>query len=322
MKRWQHIAIKMSLANLLAIALAYLFSLSNPITAGILAVLSIQLTKTDSLNIALKRLLDAMIALALGTFFFYLFGYTVIIFIVFTPVFIALSHLLKLEAGIVPSLVLASQLLLFGAFSLAVILNALALIVIAIVVALGLHLLYPLNSTKALLYYTKKFDSLLQSMLKIIVDNLRDKTISKENKTTYDDVVNALNEMLKEAETADKDILFTKSHQPLDYIKMRYAQLKHLKRLYKLTENIDTEHPYQYMISDYLEALIPDIGQEDRATAQKEKLETLLDNYRKKPLPETRTAFETRAILYQMIFEIDAFLQEKITYHQNYSRRQ
>ncbi len=315
MKRWHHMAIQMTLANIIAISIAYTLSLSNPITAGILAVLSIQLTKTDTVYIALKRLLDAVIAILLGTLFFYFFGYTTLIFILFTPIFIAVSHSLKIEAGIVPSLVLASQLLIHGTFSFSVILNSFTLIFIAILVALTIQAFYPTKSSKILASYTNQFDNAIQTFIELIVSNLRKKD---DSDATYQNLFMTLKRLLKKAETIDKDIIFSKDKRPIAYIKMRYAQTQHLKRMYKLSSAIQAPHEHQFMIADYLEALISDIGEQDKATPQKEKLTKLLETYRTKPLPKNRQDFETRAILYQMIFEIESFLNEKIQYHQTY----
>ena len=67
-----------------------------------------------------------------------------------------------------------------------------------------------------------------------------------------------------------------------------------------------------------MHALIADIRKEDKASPQRETLMQLLESFKQRALPKTRDEFETRALLYQMIYELDGFLKEKITFHARY----
>ncbi|MFW6319853.1 MAG: aromatic acid exporter family protein, partial [Bacillota bacterium] len=231
MKRYLHTTIKMSLASVFAILLAELFQLNYPITAGILAVLSVQLTRTDSINLAIKRFLNALIAIALFTLFFVLFNYTVYIFVLVTVLFIAASFALKLEIGIVPSLVLTSHLLLFGSFDWFMISNSVLLIGIAGLVSLILNLVYPLNSKQALSRFSQQIDSLIIKDLRALATLLKQLDHLEESRYQHAEIRSTLKSMLKEAELVNKDILFTQDRQLMSYIKMRYAQMKRIHRI-------------------------------------------------------------------------------------------
>jgi uncharacterized membrane protein YgaE (UPF0421/DUF939 family) len=318
MARYLHTTIKMSLASVLAILLAELFSLNYPITAGILAVLSIQLTRTDSINLAIKRFVNAVIGIALFTVFFIVFGYAVYVFVLVTVLFIAASFATKLEIGIVPTLVLTSHLLLFGTFDWFMILNSVLLIGIAGIVSLMLNLVYPLNSKKALSGFSEDIDTLIIKDLRALATLLKQLDHLEESRYQHVEIRSKLKSMLKEAELVNKDILFDQDRQLMSYIKMRYAQMKRIHRIYTLASHIKKSHPYATLLAEYVDNLSSDIGRADKASEQLDKLHTLLEDYRQKPLPKTREAFETRALLYQMIFELETFLEEKIQYHKNY----
>ena len=77
----------MALAGLITSIIAKVLNLDYWITAGILAVLSIQLTKRDAFIIAARRNVDTILGLLLAFIFFYLFGINFWVFIIIIFVF-------------------------------------------------------------------------------------------------------------------------------------------------------------------------------------------------------------------------------------------
>ncbi len=318
MNRTMHTTIKMALAMVFAYSLAELLMLEQTLAAGILAVLSVQSTRTDSFALALKRLLDALFALTLGTTFFLLFGFTAWIFVVFAAVFIAGSFIFKIEAGIVPSLVLASHVLAPGAFDLNVLLNSVLLMIVAVSVALALGLIYPMRSQQVLSRYAIELDALVKQALQSVVEGLKLTTPPEDRQKTLQEARNRFRNLRAVATEADKDLLFDKNHRLMHYLRMRDMQMRRVRRLHELLDHLESNHPHALTLAHYIEALIPDIGAVDKATAQLKRLHNLLEDYRQKPLPSSRQAFESRAILFQMVYELQAFLQAKIEYHTHY----
>ncbi len=305
----------MTLASIIATGIAWGFNLDAPLTAGILAILSIQLTRTDSVMLAGKRLLCTLLALSLSTVFFHVLGYDFSTYFLFTFVFIALSFLFGIHPGIVPSLVLVTHLLNHGSFSWSVLINALVLMLIALLIAITLNMLYPLNTKKALARYNHAIDRNVRNALTLIgqflLHEINHKTLHEKHQILSEE----LETIILQAEMIEKDILFDKSRDATEYLKMRRIQINRLERIVELCENLKQKHPYAKAIGNYIIALTHDIGKANRATYQGINLQTLLVTYRKKALPETREAFETRAVLYQIIFELQGFLQVKINYH-------
>ncbi len=317
MKRIVHTIIKMSIASFVSIMIALAIGLDHAIASGILAVLSVQLTRKDSYLLAGKRISDAMLALALATILFVWLGYSVWVFSVFTVLFITLSFAFKINEGIVPSLVLASHLLLEGAFSVGVLVNAFLLLAIAVMVTLILNLIYPLKSQETLKKTSDEIDNILKDELFHLAKSLNDLSHKDASYKEHQALNTYLNQRLKEAELADRDILFDKDRQAMRYLRMRFAQMNRLDRLFELLLKIDEPHPYTSVLATYIESLKDDIGHANKATPQKEKLIALLNDFRQKPLPDTRQSFETRATLYQMMFELEGLLEEKISYHES-----
>ncbi len=318
MRRVPHTIIKMGLAMIVTTLLALALQLTFAITAGILAVLSIQLTKTDSFLVAFKRILSAAIALFIASLLFVFIGFNVWVFLAFAIGFIVLSFGLKLDAGIVPSLVLSSQLLQAGTWSLGVLWDSVSILLLAVIVALAVNLAYPSHTVSLLKRYTHQFDEYVQEALRLLYEGLVGGKTPKEVEDAFTPLLIKFDTRLKEAELANKDVLFDTNRFAISYLRMRHGQMLRLERLMGLLLELKDTHPHREKIGQYVLELIEDIGYQNKAQSQREKLKTLLETFRQSPLPTVRKDFETRAVLYQMMHELDGFLALKLRFHRRH----
>lgn len=307
--------LKMSLAGLLTSLIAKALNLDYWITAGILAVLSTQLTKKDSFNIATKRILDMILGLFLASLMFVLFGYNFWVFSVFLLIFALLSFALEIEVGLVPVLVLVSHLLEYGSFSWGSLLNEFAIMTIAIVVVLTLDLVYPSPTEKMFKEYIDQIDNQLKEHMKVITMFLKGIETKEATLKHYEKSLEVFEETYEEAILLDKDLLFQKKNEYLSYLRMRHVQMTQINHIYQHALKFVSEHKHTKQIVDFIEELITDIGYYDKATSQMEKLEEVRDYYKTTDLPKTRQEFETRAMLYQILNELEYFLDAKIIFH-------
>ena len=318
MRRYLHTTIKMTFALVITTIIAQALNMEYAITAGILAVLFIQPTRQDSYMNALKRIAGGLLAIGLSTVFFVVLGYHIWVFFLLAFFFIASSFALRISVGIVPSLVLVSHLLIEGAFTWSMLVNAILLIGVSAIVAMVLNAAYPLNTYKYLSGYINRIDELLKRDVVLAAEALSALERKEQYLKRHTENREQLVRVLREAELTDKDLLFDKNHRHMAYLRMRHAQMKRVERLFDLMQKLEKHHPYADILANYIQELAEDIGKTDKATPQLEKLHALRESFRKKPLPENREAFETRAILFQTMFEIESFLQEKIRFHQNH----
>ena len=319
MNRYLHTTLKMSIASVVTIVIADLIGLEYAITAGILAVLSIQLTRKDSYVLAIKRFLDAILAIGLFTLLFVLFGYSVLVFVLATILFIGVSFAMKIDTGIVPGLVLASHILLSGTYQFETILNSFLLIFVASVVALILNVIYPLNTKNILENIVDEIDSYIKEDLAQLATCMSNVPFISSSLASHEFIHKKLENALYKAELNDKDMMFDQDHKHMSYIHMRQAQMKRIHQIYELMLNIPDHHPHIDKLQVYIRDLQNDISRHDLASMQLIKLDTLLEEFKASTLPKTRIEFETRAVLYQMMFELQAFLEEKIAFHNHYS---
>ncbi len=316
--RLLHTAIKMTVVGVLASLLANLFGVTYWITAGIIAILCINLNKKDSLIMSLKRLVGVMFGLILSSLLFLAFGYHFIVFSIFIFIYTFTSWTLKLPEGIVPGLVLVSHLLNKGDFSFPILLNATYIILIAVGVSTIFNILYPTTSEKELNRHVESIDQLIRDHLYMLSILLKDPNYKEEYYRHFQLLDHKITNLIDQVEIADKDLLFLNDHRYVAYFHMRKEQSSYIRHMYHQALKIQHEHAFAKEISTFILELSFDIGQYNRAVTQLRKLDALQKKYKSSELPVTRDEFETRASLYQILNEVESLLMVKVAFHHQF----
>ncbi|HHU24506.1 MAG: aromatic acid exporter family protein [Bacilli bacterium] len=307
-------ALKMTIAAIVTILITSALDLQYATTAGVIALLSIQSTKKESFKMAFKRIIISLIALALSGALFYAFGFYIIVFGVFLIIFIPLAYLVKMQEGLVVATVLVTHLLVEAKFS--ILLNEVLILIIPVMIALIVNLYMP-NSEQKLMKKEAEIDKSISNILANIAKALQKElswTILNEELDLAKEMVN---KALEDASYYHNNLLFNNSEYHLNYLFMRNTQLEYLSRIAKYFERIIEVYPVSIDIARFVATLKNDIGYKDMATIRLEELKGMREDMKSLPLPKERTEFENRAMLYQILNELEEFLFVKIQFHQN-----
>lgn len=316
--RLLHTAIKMTIVGVLASLLASLLNVNFSITAGIIAILCINLTKRDSLTMSGKRLVGVLFGLILSTLLFLAFGYNFIVFSIFIFIYAYSSWVLKMPEGIVPGLVLVSHLLNEGTFSFSVLLNAVYIMLIAVGISTVFNILYPTISEKELNRHVESIDQLIRDHLYMLSLLIKDPGYKEEYYRHFQMLDRKISNLIDQVEIVDKDILFINDHRYLSYFHMRKEQASYIRHMYQQALKIQTIHPFAKDISTFILELSYDIGLYNRAITQLRKLDVMQKGYKNSELPKSRDEFETRSSLFQILNEIESLLMVKVSFHHQY----
>lgn len=297
--------IKMIVGFVAAYLIAFAFDLNYSYTAGVIAVLSLALTKEAVLKMALKRSLASLIGIGLGVLFFYLLGYEIYTLIIVVFLLTIILYGLKLEVGIVLALVLISQEYLGASPSYA--LNAIYILLIGVVVAILLNLFSP-TSVKRLYQNEILIDRQISDIFLLL---------SEEKYVNFDTLKHLI-------ATAKNDLVLAKENRSIEdvekrlsYIGMRENQVLTLERITKILSFIPASIPKD-KLNVFLGQFVNNIGKIDYASDLLEKLDLLHQAYEQLELPKTRKEFEYRAELFHVLSELRSFLEAKIAYHNRY----
>ncbi len=313
-----HTTIKMSLVGIITSLVTRELGLEYWLTAGIVGLLSISMTKRDSLYSSARRVVDAIFGLMLSTLMFISFGYVFWVYAIFIIIFTFVSFKLKLNEGVVLSLVLVSHLLSEGEFNFNMIGNELAILLIAVGIAMLFNIFYPQSSEKELDKHVHSIDQLIRDHLFMLSILLKDPMYHDEYYRHFSVLDRKINQTIDEVELVDKDLLFSNDHSYLAYFHMRKEQSSYIRHMYQQALKIKQLHPFAMDISDYVKELANDIGLYDRATGQLKRLDLLMQYFKNSQLPTSREEFELRASLYQILHEIESLLMIKVDFHHMY----
>lgn len=306
-------ASKLALAAICAIWFAGFLELKYAVTAGIITVLSIQNTKRETMKTARNRGLAFACALFLAWLSYGMFGFTVLAFAVYLFLFALVCLWRKWPEAIAMDSVLISHFLAERSFSKAWILNEIGLFCIGTVfgILVNLHLRKSEKEFEAL---AGKVDDEIKGILHRMAENL-----AREDKSEYkSDCFKRLEERIADAkECALKNwnnSLFDATKQELDYIKMRENQSRVLKNIYQSIVMITILPEQTKVICGFIEQIEKEYRRENDVTDLLSKLEQILEQMKKEPLPVKREEFEARAVLFYMLKQLEEFLTLKHEY--------
>jgi len=315
-----HTTIKLAIVAVLSATIAYLVGITDYILVGTIGILSVSLTRKDTIKDNINRYIDVLLGLVLSSIIFFLFGFNLYALMGFVVLFIFISYVFKMNIGLIPALVLVKHLYEAHDISWLFVFERFGIITISIGTALLVSMVYPKSYNKRMIHYVKTVDDMLQDHLYMLSIYLIKRDNGPEYIKHYELLNNRISDIIKEAEIGDKDKLFDNDHQYLAYLYMRRNQLSYINNMYESVRRIENNHPYEAIISDYIKELVADIGTHDKATSQQEKLEEMKDKFRLEKLPKTRREFETRALLFHILEDLGSLLKVKINFHERYPR--
>jgi uncharacterized membrane protein YgaE (UPF0421/DUF939 family) len=302
--------IKTGLGVTAAIMLAAGLGLKYSAAAGIIAMLSIQSTKRESIQIALQRMAACLMALALASLFFNLLGFSPVVFGVFLLTFIPLTVKFNLEQGIVVSSVIATHLLAERSTSVPLILNELGLMAIGVSIALILNLYMP-SIENRIKEDQKQIEEGMKGILMKMAAALRENDSSFCEEKLFGDVEEWLRAAKTNAYRNLNNYLISDMSYYVEYTEMRRQQFKTLKRMKESFRRFFIAYDQTLMVADFTEKVSGDFCEQNTCEDLLMELEALRGEFREMDLPATREEFENRAMLFQFLNDLEQFLTIK-----------
>jgi len=324
--------LKTGIGTAIAIIIAESFGLVFSPSAGIITLLTIQNTKRETIFIALKRILGFFLAVIVAFGIFNVIGYSSIAFGVFALVFIALCKAAGLQDGISMNTVLTTHFLIEQRMDISMILNEIGLLLIGMGIGIIINLIMPKNK-KQIQMEQRAFEQEMKMILRSLAKDLKDKSICpvygenqetltplqkeqggsevKLESTDFTHLDNEVESLLQKAKENEGNTLLSDTRYLISYFEMRKMQIDVLKTISNHINQIPVVLEQTYPIADYLNHVADSFHELNNVAGLLEEMDQLYEYYRKQPLPETREEFEYRAILFQILKELEHFLRIK-----------
>lgn len=308
--------IKLIFATVLAIYLATALGLSYATAAGIIAILSVLDTRKSSFKMARNRLFSTLLALTIAVLTFALFGFGIWTLGIYLALYVPLAYRFNWEAGIAPSTVLVTHLMLEQDISLIFLGNELTLFLIGAGLALLFNLYMPSQEKKIQAYHDQVEDLLKQILLRFEAFLLNGDGRNEAELITQLD--KTLDEALKVVYLDRHNQLFQQTNYQVHYFEMRAAQNKILRTMAGNINKCLLEGRENVILSSLFERAAQQLSRENSAKELLLDIELFHATFRERPLPQTREEFETRATLFQLLHDMEAFIRLKVDFYEVY----
>ena len=312
-----HRTIKLILATVLSIYLADWLGLSYATSAGIIAILSILDTRKSSYKMALNRFYSTLLALSIATITFYLLGFGIWTLGVYLVLYVPHAYHFRWEAGIAPATVLVTHLMLEESLSIFLLSNEMGLFLIGALTALISNLYMPSHERMIEEYHERVEDKLKQILLRF--EQFLIKGDGRNDATLINELDHMLDDALKIVYLERHNQVFQQTNYQVHYFEMRAAQSKILRTMASNINKCLLEARENIILASLFERTAQQLSRENSAKELLLDIELFHATFRERPLPHTREEFETRATLFQLLHDMEHFIQLKVDFYQAYS---
>ncbi|MDF2038531.1 aromatic acid exporter family protein [Cytobacillus oceanisediminis] len=298
--------IKTAVGTSISIMIAQMLQLDNFVSAGILTILCIKVTKKKSLRASWDRFFACLMAMVFSSLFFEGIAYHPLVIGLLLLFFIPAAVMVKASDGIVTSSVIILHIYSAGEVSKELLLNELGIITVGIGVALIANLYMPSLESKL-----KEYRLEIEDNFKIIFDEIVKYLRTHESSWDGREITETM-ELIDKAKTlAFRDVenhFRRNDNLYYHYFKMREKQFEIIERVLPSVTSIALPVEQGEMIADFIEELSDHIHPGNTAIQFLEKLYRMRVSFENMELPKTREEFEARAALLHFVKEMEQYL--------------
>lgn len=312
-------AFKIGFGSSLAIFIASALELNYAITAGSITLLTIVTTKWGTLKLSLVRILTFFIAAALcGTVFAHVPSQWVA-YGIFTFFIVIICDIIGWKSAISVNALIGMHFLShMDEFSYDFILNEFLLLVIGVSISIILNLFHAYRfEEQHLIKNMRAVEEALSETLIEIAEYLENHIKGKEVWKDVDRLEKVIDQFIQEARDYQDNTFHSHPGYYIDYFKMRRDQCKIMQNLHKEMKAIKSLPKQAHKVAEYVRYLAGFVVEKNEPVEQLTRLELLFEEMKREELPVTRGEFESRALLYHTLMDLEDFLNCKMHFINN-----
>lgn len=313
--------LKMALGCIIAIALSMALGLNYATSAGVITLLSIQNTKRETLLIAIKRLIAFAAALVIARISFLLLGYGLASLGLYVLAFTGLCVAMNMQEVIAICTVLIAHFWADGRMDTAAVLNDTGLLVIGVGIGIVLNLFMP-RQVQAIRAAQRNIEQRMREVLQQIALAV----LKQANPDELPRLMQALDQQLQQALSKAYEQLnntFTSDFRyHVHYIDMRRRQHAVLQKMADGLGNLHETPEQAQTVAALLRHIAQSFHEHNNAVDLLRELDGAMQNFRQDALPATREEFETRAVLFRLMNDLEYFLRIKKDFAQSLTQEQ
>lgn len=306
------LALKISLGSSLAIFFATQFGLGNAVSAGTITLLTLMNSKSETVRLSLYRLITFAVCVVIAGASFVFIDHMALAFGCYVFFTVLFADFFNLRSTISVNVVAGAHFFINQEFSEAAIRNEFILVLIGVVLAIVLNLFqYNKHDRKALVASMRQAEEDLRNILKQIANYLRNPGEHFSVWTDIKDLEHRLQVYIQDAKDYKENTFQTHPVYYIEYFEMRYDQCQVLHNLHASMRQIRTMPEQAEVVANYIIYLADYVIEKNHPEAQEIMLQKVFDSLKEEDLPETREEFESRALLFHIMKDLESFIKYK-----------
>lgn len=303
--------IKTAIAALAALYTAYYLGLDTPLSAGLLAILGVEVTRMKGLKSALVRFTASVLGLFFASLLFTLLGFhiwTISLFILL--VFPILSRV-QLKDGIVTSSVIVFHVFARESVTTDLIGNEIMLLLTGLGWATIINFLYMPKEDNNLALLRRQTEQSFADIFQLMGQTLRNPALVWSGEELLQ-ANKAIEQGLRRAEMNQENRLWGQDRSAWNYypiyFEMRRQQLESIQQMLLQLSYVYDSLPQGELVAEQFDILADNVKSEVYEGAVERKLPELEEQFKAMPLPKSRQEFEVRAAILQLMHELARYL--------------
>ena len=316
-------SLKIGIGTCGSVLVATLLGLEYAASAGTIALLTILTTRWETLHLSLYRVVSFFISVILGGILFAHIEQQWISFGIFMFVMTFVLEALNWRAALSVNAVIGMHFLVSRDFSVASIVNEFWLLLIGITAAIVLNLMNGNKShQKRIIQNMRDTEHGLKMVLKELAMYLAKEEMQRDVWEDLRILEERLQHYLSEAQLYQGNTFRSHPEYYIDYFKMRTQQCNILQNLHTELQKIRSMPVQAHIISEYVTYMSEYVTEMNIPKKQLQALVDIFDHMKLQPLPVTREEFESRAMLYHILMDLEDFLLFKKQFVESLSKEQ
>ena len=316
-------AIKIAIGSSLGMYIAEMMNLQFATSVGTITLLTIVMTKWDTVRLSFYRILSFGISVILAGILFQTIrsewvAYGAYIFLIFV-----ICTFLDWKAVISVNAVIGTHFLVERDFSYAFIRNEFFLVLTGITIALVLNLFHGNRSHQNyIIQNMRKSEQDLQMILGELAAYLDDQKLQRDVWADLRLLEEQLHHWIAEAYEYQENTFSAHPEYYINYFEMRSGQCQVLHSLHSEMRKIRKIPKQAEIVSQYIRNLIAYVTEMNIPTEQMKALDEIFRHMENEPLPKSREEFENRALLYHVLMDLEEFLILKKRFAESLDEKQ
>ncbi len=303
---------KIGVGSSLAIYVASMLGLDYAITAGSIALLTIVTTKWGTVKLSLARIITFFVAAWLCDLVFTHVDSQWVAYGIFIFFLVIICEVVGWKSAISVNALIGMHFLSHMDFSREFIVNEFLLLLIGISISIVLNLFHAYRFEEQHLIQNMRYtEQALSETLNEIAEYLENHMTGKEVWRDVDALEKKIEEFIQDAREYQDNTFYSHPGYYIDYFKMRRDQCKIMQNLHKEMKAIKSLPKQALRVAEYVKYLSKFVTEKNEPVEQIMNLQFLFDEMKKDALPQTREEFESRALLYHTLMDLEDFLNCK-----------